>query len=95
MSTHIGDAWLIPTNRLPALVAIAQKATEIHRATIVSGRMQALQEKGIGRGKQPRSGGVSDFRPCGLPHRRNERGRSGLLGPAADPGSTCIFGSHD
>lgn len=34
MSTHIGDAWLIPTNRLPALVAIAQKATEIHRATI-------------------------------------------------------------
>ena len=36
MSTHIGDAWLIPTNKLPALIAIAQKATEIHRATIVA-----------------------------------------------------------
>ena len=36
MSTHVDNAWLIPTNKLSALVAIAQKVTEIHRSTIVA-----------------------------------------------------------
>lgn len=36
MSTHIDYAWLIPTDKLSTLIAVAQQIAKIHRSTIVA-----------------------------------------------------------
>ena len=36
MSDNYGNAWVIPTNNLQALIAVAQRVAHIHQKTVVN-----------------------------------------------------------